>query len=556
MTKTPRITIETSNFSMPSLTVTVNFHEQSVIRKFVDLMIAKGLARARRALEAGKDIFAKAVARARGSRCVRFVIVSLVAVTLVWTDVLGLSLASQRSLGHLANALIVRDEDFARLFVPARRGPPLAVVLVDDAYLVAREAPWPMPHEELARVLRLIARYHPRAVFLDMLFLDRHGGPYRSACPDAQGSPLQRAFADLAPAPVFIGVSPQPDLPEGILCELRRDESGASDARVRPVGLAQASAVRREGVYPLSGCVDGADECMVEERILSPAAALYAELCLSVPGRAAALPEDCDRPPIAQATFDDASTPPLALLWSVTPDTLTECEDAAATSQPGDATPCEALRKGWAAAPPEDEPCAPEGTLIDWFPNRPPPAPLRFCPPIPTVAALTLRGEAAASLAEDGLFDPRRRLLTGAVVMVGLHFDGVPDSFATPLHDSAPGVYVHAMALDNLLRFGRDYKTADRFTLFGYDLSSNWYALGCLVVLLGSYLLRRFVAPPRGAVAHVVDGALHLLVGTALALFGYFALDLAPGVALAATLFAGLPPFADAAFRPRPSTET
>lgn len=50
--------------------------------------------------------------------------------------------------------------------------------------------------------------------------------------------------------------------------------------------------------------------------------------------------------------------------------------------------------------------------------------------------------------------------VTGRVVMVGTALLGSNDRILTPLHGRIPGVYLHAMALDNLLTYGADYRRA------------------------------------------------------------------------------------------------
>ncbi len=51
------------------------------------------------------------------------------------------------------------------------------------------------------------------------------------------------------------------------------------------------------------------------------------------------------------------------------------------------------------------------------------------------------------------------QLLQGKVVMYGASLSGVQDLVFTPNRDILPGVYLHAMALDNLLTWGSKYKS-------------------------------------------------------------------------------------------------
>jgi CHASE2 domain-containing sensor protein len=157
--------------------------------------------------------------------------------------------------------------------------------------------------------------------------------------------------------------------------------------------------------------------------------------------------------------------------------------------------------------------------------------------------------ESEKSLARDGLLDPRRRMLSGAVVMIGGHFAGVPDVIDTALHSGVPAVYAHAAALDNLMRFGSDFKRAGGQTLAGVSIGTI-YTVGCVLVLFGVLVAWEWSRPRRSFFDSAKWLLLHLGVGMVLALGGYFILDLPMGITLTATLFAALPKVADATIRP------
>lgn len=63
--------------------------------------------------------------------------------------------------------------------------------------------------------------------------------------------------------------------------------------------------------------------------------------------------------------------------------------------------------------------------------------------------------------AEESNFPYKSELLRGKLVFYGANFTGAGDISLTPLHENMPGVYLHAMALDNLMSFGTDYKKAE-----------------------------------------------------------------------------------------------
>jgi hypothetical protein len=70
-----------------------------------------------------------------------------------------------------------------------------------------------------------------------------------------------------------------------------------------------------------------------------------------------------------------------------------------------------------------------------------------------------------------------RRRIAGKIVMLGVSLPESSDHVQTPLHGRVPGVYLHAMALDNLLTYGPDYREeislhlaadASHLKLFGF----------------------------------------------------------------------------------------
>jgi hypothetical protein len=68
----------------------------------------------------------------------------------------------------------------------------------------------------------------------------------------------------------------------------------------------------------------------------------------------------------------------------------------------------------------------------------------------PCPYAVTVREEDLAS-------EKVRGVLEGRVVMIGLSLKGIHDIVGSPVHGQIPGVYLHAMALDNLLSWNSHY---------------------------------------------------------------------------------------------------
>lgn len=83
---------------------------------------------------------------------------------------------------------------------------------------------------------------------------------------------------------------------------------------------------------------------------------------------------------------------------------------------------------------------------------------------------------------EDLATEKARGVLQGRVVLIGTSLNGIHDMVESPVHGQIPGVYLHAMALDNLLTWNADYyKRADGdLTLLGLALVIAWLAVGLI----------------------------------------------------------------------------
>ena len=72
------------------------------------------------------------------------------------------------------------------------------------------------------------------------------------------------------------------------------------------------------------------------------------------------------------------------------------------------------------------------------------------------------------------------RLLAGRLVMVGGHFRASNDWVDSPVHGQVPGVHYHAMALDNLVEFGANYRRNTDYsgTFFDSDFLKSTLIFG------------------------------------------------------------------------------
>ena len=71
-----------------------------------------------------------------------------------------------------------------------------------------------------------------------------------------------------------------------------------------------------------------------------------------------------------------------------------------------------------------------------------------------------LRTLSAAALIEPSVMDPEHKIntaLKGRIVLVGYYLQGSTDRISSPIHGQLPGVFAHAMALDNLINYKDGY---------------------------------------------------------------------------------------------------
>ena len=261
-----------------------------------------------------------------------------------------------------------------------------------------------------------------------------------------------------------------------------------------------ATAMVGEDAYPLVIHYDltpaAAAQSGVSAFDVSPAMAMYAAWCLR---RA----DGCGLPLVAQlkarakaalagqamaepAQVDRGFTAPLDVVWGSRPDPDYLAMTRDVTGRPA---PCRGQGAGW------------RDRLIEQLATlRGPGAGARQeCP-----YALTLGYDRMV----EGLGLQRsdlQRLLAGRMVMVGGQFRASNDWVESPVHGQAPGVQYHAMALDNLIEDGADYRRVSG-DLFDSDLLKSLLVAamafcGVMGVMTRNALLDR--ARARGAEARL-----------------------------------------------------
>lgn len=282
----------------------------------------------------------------------------------------------------------------------------IAVILIDDAYLMRNNTYWPLPYGEQSKLFKRLLAYKPKAVFVDLLYSHDH----------SQGDPTQ---GSLLLANVFERYRHQ-----GIPLLLAntgksRGEDGQANTLASLAETSSPVAVVWNGFgnkYPLA--VDTSPGIME-----TPAFALYREYCKGQD--CASLPED------KRSTLEQ---PPIAIQWGL--------NLATEQARVADVAHC-STSSGFVLSALEQL-----SQAIFWKLGNPAQT---LCPYSLTLSASDLE----VSTAEDRAL--LSELLRDRLVLVGAHITSTGDLVQSPVHGKIPGVYLHAMALDNLITKGMHY---------------------------------------------------------------------------------------------------
>lgn len=355
----------------------------------------------------------------------------------------------------------------------------LAVILIDERSLDRWQTDWPISYRQIGGMIHELACAHAAAVFFDFTLARKYNladgsdelkaamedssaiGP---ACPDGQRPAL---------LPVFFGKA------KGISSPLSRE----ADAADRTFWIETST---HERTYP-AGRVEFPDH-MVTNSEVTPAFGILRRLCTDKPAGGAALASVCvDGVSVAN------SSNPLLLTWSgrIDPD----------QSRVSDTSGCRPEPRWW-----EMPVIAVGASDIDFY---------QRCPPFLTLTA--------RDLYRDYEYITRHRdpaaLLRGRIILVGTDLTGLNDVVVSPVHDRLPGVYQHAVALDNLITFGSRYDTMPRPTEKYLSV-----AVCYLLVESAQYIIARGEQPGGGRRKWLVDLLMYIAIILIFIGFGYFAL--------------------------------
>jgi CHASE2 domain-containing sensor protein len=308
-------------------------------------------------------------------------------------------------------------------FYPAQERDNISVLLIDDKAVAAQEKGWPLPYASHARWLtHLGTQYQPRAIFVDITFTQ--------ARKDDSLPQLVAALCRLRDqgVPVF-------------LAALHNEETGQLAVRE---GLASPA-----GEPPCFTLVGVTYQTHQVDRFVWNYPLWTAEDATGA-ARSSALAMAQDVAGLKVARLDE----PMALTWGV---------DNRGVQRLG----------AW---------CRHAGPVAaEMLPPR-----LRalfageevFKPICPYGRSLTMGDLRPQTEADEVRL---HELLDGKYIMLGAAISGHNDMVSSPVHGAIPGVFMHAMALDNLLTYQGHYKRA-----LEWELPPAWplFWMGLLVVLV------------------------------------------------------------------------
>ena len=295
----------------------------------------------------------------------------------------------------------------------------IVVVLIDDQYIDSTNT-YPVSYRNLARLLKTIARFEPQSMFYDILQHHEHS--------DNLNRWLRTL--DSQKFPIFMASNTHYDTEQ----RLNDPES----LRHKIANVSQLAAVSWSGegrYYPLSVPWNN-------KKMNTVAAAMYKDWCNRDTLCDASSIGNMDDAVIVQWSNKHASNQesffPLGF----------ECGEHSSQWQQLKELLVVSLTQG----------IQDENDVDTTLRKR--------CPPFLTIAASKLSAPGAAGSPE------LKQAIQGKMVLVGYHVTGGVDLVVSPVHGTLPGVYFHAMALDNLVTLGNEYwRSPDDAGLFNLSIA-------------------------------------------------------------------------------------
>jgi hypothetical protein len=309
-----------------------------------------------------------------------------------------------------------------------------------------RRIVYPVPYAWHAEVFRALAAYRPRAVFIDFAFMEWREEP-------RDRDALVKAICDLKYRGVRVYL---PDRPFGRGDDPHDEHWPKLASCVRLVSTRVEPDFGVSGVLDYRACDATASSATTRTETPTPAFAILLDDVRddSFLGRdprfRVALTRTPSCPSVASGSAHhhalsrhDALLEPMEIIWGARYPRLNRWMNDAKTDRP----PCPedrvTLGRLWDDA---------RGTLARMWHEGPLSATKLQCPYTQTISVRHLLGTIDPEV-EDALQQK--------TVFYGAGFLMAGDILASPIHVEFPAVYLHAMAYDNLLTFGPNYKRAD-----------------------------------------------------------------------------------------------
>ncbi len=327
----------------------------------------------------------------------------------------------------------------------------ITIMTLDDVDLQSYGLSWPVPLDYYQRLIDRVVTFQPRAIFIDVLFLDNRDNRLidklrQSACK-----------ASDAGVPVFLATMARPD---GIL------------------------AVTKPGVLPASN---------VEEALFN-ALNSAGQPCV-IPTLATIAPDKLDqsqwqyplernaenkRSSVALAMFCHFNMDqcprdvgePQALIWGTRAAPTNEQTMISRNAEGGVSPIC---RSQWHMSE-----VVPGVSLLETLITHRPPLPL--CPYHQVIPVRAFQYLDSPASGYGFSATEMKTALNGKMVMVGADLAASGDNVVSPFHGRLPGVHVHAMALDNLIETrGRYVEDGEFGAHHGWNTRTNWFTLLAII---------------------------------------------------------------------------
>lgn len=350
----------------------------------------------------------------------------------------------------------------AQFNYPPQARDQITVVMYDQEFLAGSASAWPISYQDHGDALLRLAsdpNARPKAIMLDITFGQERSDPTLPSLAQALCT-IQNELK----VPVFLAALPSPrDGRLAVRAGLGGDTAGAAPACFTLVG-----------VDYLPDPLDGLAWSYQLSRHLTDAGwqpgPATAPLQPAYRSAAMAIAEDAAQIDLGQESV------PMALIWGHNSAPQSDRPERLAHCRPG--------ARDWLQLMP--------GVLRQFWEDG---ARLPLCPYHQTLSMAQLGVLSEAEVAP---------YLAGRYVFVGANVPGFNDFADSPVHRVTPGVYMHAMALDNLLTYQGNYKLSEEWSLpppWALLWPGLLTILAVFVVHLGWLIVRvklaqRFLEPP------------------------------------------------------------